>query len=188
MARVFVGVLVVLIAFVGVTSAASAGIPDPNNSRVDLTKADPDGMATCPDLDSPVYQYVRVTARRADNTPIAGIPYGSFFFTVTGGNINLTNVDALTDVNGEIRFQADDAQNLVLGSVTIECQIYTVVLNDSDVLGVNSFDINGDGGVGVQDATLFVADYGTTNARSDFSWDGVVAVQDATLFVAHYGH
>ena len=188
MSRTLAGVLVGLIALACCAGVAAAGIPDPDNSWVDLTKTNPDGMVTCPDLDAPPYQYIKVYARRADNSPIQGIPYTSFFFTVTGGDINLTNVDAETDVNGEIRFQADDAENLPLGSVTIECQIYTVVLNDIDTLNVNSFDINNDGGVGVQDATLFVADYGTTNARSDFNWDGGVGVQDATLFVAHYGH
>jgi hypothetical protein len=188
MSRTLAGVLVGLIALACCAGVAAAGIPDPDNSRVDLTKTDPDGMVTCPALDAPPYQYIKVIARRADNTPIQGIPYTSFFFTVTGGDINITNVDAQTDANGEIRFQANDAENLPLGSVAIECQIYTVVLNDSDALGVNSFDINGNGSVGVTDATLFVADYGGTNARSDFNWNGSVGVTDATLFVAHYGH
>jgi hypothetical protein len=188
MRRTFALLLLVFAVLACVAGATSAGTPDPDKSFVTLTKTDPDGMATCPALDALPYQYVRVDARRSDNTPIQGIPYTSFFFTVTGGSVNITNVDAATDVSGQIRFQADDAASLALGSVTVECQIYTVVLNDSDVLGVNTFDINGDGSVGGQDFSLFVSDYGTAAARSDFNWDGSVAGQDFSLFVAHYGH
>jgi hypothetical protein len=189
MSRTLAGVLVALVALAFMAGVASAGIPDPDKSFVTLSKTDPDGMATCPALDALPYQYVKVDARRSDNTPIQGIPYTSFFFTVTGGSINLTNVDAATDVNGQIRFQADDAASLALGSVTIDCQIYTVVLNDSDILQVNSFDINGDGAVGAQDFSLFVSDFGKVpvHKRADFNWDGAVAAQDFSLFVAHFG-
>jgi hypothetical protein len=188
MPRTFALLLLVFAVLACVAGAASAGTPDPDKSFVTLTKTDPDGMATCPALDALPYQYVRVTAIRNNDTPIQGIPYTSFFFTVTGGSINLTNVDAETDPNGQIRFQADDAAPLAVGSVTIECQIYTVVLNDSDVLQVNNLDINGDGGVGAQDFALFVSDFGTGAARSDFDWSGAVGAQDFAIFVAHFGH
>jgi len=189
MSRTLAGVLVALVALAFMAGVTSAGIPDPSTSFVTLSKTDPDGMATCPALDALPYQYVKVDARRSDNTPIQGIPYTSFFFTVTGGSINLTNVDAQTDLNGQIRFQADDAASLALGSVTIDCQIYTVVLNDSDILQVNTFDINGDGAVGAQDFSLFVSDFGKVpvHKRADFNWDGAVAAQDFSLFVAHFG-
>jgi hypothetical protein len=188
MSRTLAGVLVALVALAFMAGVTSAGIPDPDKSFVTMTKADPDGMATCPALDALPYQYIKVTAERLDNSPIEGIPYTSFFFTVTGGAINITNVDAQTDANGEIRFKADDAEPLAVGSVTIGCQIYTVVLNDSDVLQVNCMDINGNGGVESGDFAYFVADYGHTDRpRSDFNWSGTVESGDFAIFVAHYG-
>jgi len=128
-----------------------------------------------------------VTAKRSDTTPIQGIPYTSFFFTVTGGDVTITNVGAETDANGQIQFRVVGDQT-IMGNLTIEVQIYTVVLNDSDILPCRSFDLNNDGAVGLQDFTIFSGDYGTTTARSDFNWDGTVGLQDFTLFSGHYGH
>lgn len=184
MARAFVGMLTGLLVL-GIAGGAMAGIPDPDNSTVAMG---PDaGMTTCPLGDGPAYEYLTVTAKRSDASAIQGIPYDSIFFTVTGGDVSILHVDAETDVNGEIRYAVVGDETIV-GTITIEAQIYTVALNDSDTIDSISFDLNEDGTVGVQDATLFVSDYGTSNGRSDFNWDGTVGVQDATLFVAHYGH
>ncbi len=184
MSRTFAGILVGLL-ILGAASASMAGIPDPDNSSV--TPGATAGFATCPAGDGPAYQYLTVTALRADLSPIQGIPSTSFFFTITGGNVTVGEVGTETDANGQIQFTLTGDETIV-GDITIEVQIYTVALNDSDTLSCNSFDINEDGTVGVQDATLFVADYGSAAQRSDFNWDGGVGVQDATLFVAHYGH
>ncbi|MFH1502165.1 MAG: hypothetical protein ABIG03_03875 [Candidatus Eisenbacteria bacterium] len=184
MSRTFAGILVGLLVL-GTASVSMAGIPDPDASSVTLG---PDaGMVTCPAGDGPAYEYILVEAKRADLTAIQGIPAGSFFWTITGGDVTITAVQIETDANGQIQFTVVGDETIV-GDITAECQIYTVALNDSDLISCNSFDINEDNGVGVQDATLFVADYGTTAQRSDFNWDGGVGVQDATLFVAHYGH
>jgi hypothetical protein len=184
MSRTFAGILVGLL-ILGAASASMAGIPDPDASSVAMGPAN--GMVTCPAGDGPAYQYITVTALRTDLSPIQGIPSTSFFFTITGGDVTLGEVGTETDVNGQIKFTVTGDETIV-GDLTVEVQIYTVALNDSDTLSCNSFDINEDSAVGVQDATLFVADYGTTAQRSDFNWDGGVGVQDATLFVAHYGH
>lgn len=191
MARTLAGVLagLMVLAFAG---AASAGIPDPDLSTVVLTA--PIGLATCPAGDGPVYQYITVTALRSDATPIMGIPSTSFFFTVTGGDVNITNVDADTDVNGQIKFTVDDIGPLDYpGPVNIEVQIYTVVLNDSDNLTVATFDLFPlnvpDGSVGVQDFVIFGQDYNQAQPRSDFNFSGgVVGVQDFVLFGQHYNH
>jgi hypothetical protein len=180
----FVGVLAGLFVL-GIAAGAAAGVPDPDLSTVVLGPAA--GMATCPAGDGPAFEYLTVTAKRVDDSPIAGIPYTSIFFTATGGDVSILHVGEETDGNGEIAFTVVGNETII-GDITVEAQIYTVALNDSDTLSCNSFDINEDGTVGVQDATLFVADYGTTAQRSDFNWDGTVGVQDATLFVAHYGH
>jgi hypothetical protein len=162
-----------------------AGIPDADLSDVQLT---PDaGMCTCPLGDGPAYEFVVITAKRSDTTPIEGIPYSSFFFTVTGGDVTLTEQQAETNASGIIQFDCVGDETII-GDITIEVQIYTVALNDSDTLSCNSVDMNNDGTVAVQDATLFVGAYGTTNQAADFNWDGSVAVQDATIFVGHYGH
>jgi hypothetical protein len=175
----------------GVAGTAAAGIPDPDLSTVVLTAG---GLATCPALDGPTYQYITVTAKRADATPIQGIPWSSFFFTVSGGDVGITHVDAETDVNGQIRFTVDDDENIPYpGPVTIEVQIYTVVLNDSDNLTCAAFDLFplgvGDGTVGVQDFVIFGQDYNQVQPRSDFNFSGgPVGVQDFVLFGQHYNH
>jgi hypothetical protein len=103
-------------------------------------------------------------------------------------------VDAETDVNGQIRFTVDDDENIPYpGPVTIEVQIYTVVLNDSDNLTCAAFDLFplgvGDGTVGVQDFVIFGQDYNQVQPRSDFNFSGgPVGVQDFVLFGQHYNH
>jgi len=181
MARLLACVLVL-----GLAGVAAAGIPDPDLSTVELSNGG-NGLTTCPQGDGPAFQYVTVTAKRSDTTPIQGIPYTSIFFTVTGGDVTITNADAETDANGEIRFSVVGDET-IMGSVTISAQIYTVAVNDSDVLNCRSFDLNNDGSVGLQDFTIFSGDYGTTTGRSDFNWDGTVGLQDFTLFSGHYGH
>ncbi len=187
MARTLVGVLVVMLA---VTATAGAGIPDPDNSQLDL--AAPAGMATCPDGDGPAYQYITVTAKRVDASPIEGIPSDSFFFVVTGGDVTISAVDAETDSNGEIRFEKVGDESIVLldpSFLTVEAQIYTVVLNDSDDLECNSFDIDDMGdGVGLEDFAYFATDFGGSAKRSDFDWNGTVALEDFAYFAAHFGH
>lgn len=184
MSRTFAGILVGIL-FLGAASVSMAGIPDADLSDVVLT---PDaGMCTCPAGDGPAYEYVEITAKRSDGSAISGIPYSSFFFTVTGGDVTFTEQQVETSATGLIQFDVVGDETII-GDITVEVQIYTVALNQSDTLSCNSVDMNDDDGVGVQDATLFVAAYGTTNAAADFNWDGGVGVQDATIFVAHYGH
>ena len=195
MSRTLAGVLagMFLLAF---ACGAIAGIPDPDQSSVTMMDTSGDGMATCPSLDGEAYSSLKITAKRSDTTPIQGIPYNSFFFLVTGGDVNFSHVTAETDVNGEILFDVDDNESFI-DDVTIECQIYTVVLNDSDVLSCNSYDIDQDsratrGIVGAQDFAWFVSCYGATTTpcvpRCDFNWDGIVNALDFALFVSHYGH
>jgi hypothetical protein len=188
MARTLAGVLAGLMVL-ALAGAASAGIPDPDLSTVVLSNGG-GGLTTCPQLDGPTYQYITVTAKRADATPIQGIPWSSFFFTVSGGDVNITHVDAETDVNGQIRFTVDDNEVIAWsGPVTIEVQIYTVVLNDSDNLRCNTFDLNPDGSVGLQDFVIFSQDYGQVRERTDYNWSGgTTGLQDFVLFGQHYGH
>ncbi|MBM3307311.1 MAG: hypothetical protein FJY74_03210 [Candidatus Eisenbacteria bacterium] len=191
MARTLAGVLAGLMVL-GLAGMAGAGIPDPDLSTVVLSAG---GLLTCPQLDGPPYQYITVTALRADATPIVGIPWSSFFFFVTGGyNVNITNVDAETGVTGQIRFQVDDAQAIPYpGPVTITCQIYTVVLNDSDNLTCATVDLfplgAPDGTVGVQDFVIFGQDFNQVAPRSDFNFSGgPVGVQDFVIFGQHFNH
>ena len=184
MSRTLAGVLAGLLVLAA-TGVATAGIPDPDLSFADIGP-DP-GLTTCPAGDGPLYQYITVTAKRADTTPIEGIPYNSFFFTVTGGDCTFHHVDAETDLNGEIRFEVQGAET-IQGTITIGVQIYTVVLTDSDNLECITFDNNLDDQVSLQDFTLFSAGYGGSDPLLDYNWDGNVALQDFTLFSAHYGH
>jgi hypothetical protein len=192
MSRTLAGVLVGLMV-VALAGAATAGIPDPDNSFVTLGPAV--GMCTCPAGDGPAYSFITVEARRADMTPIAGIPSGSFFFTVTGGDVTITCVSVPPETNGLgiIDFQMVGDETIILlppgpPLLEVDCQIYTVVLNDHDEIPVNSVDIDGNGTVGLSDFSLFAQDWGTTATRSDFDWSGVVGLSDFSTFAQHWGH
>lgn len=185
MSRTLAGVLVLVMA----AGVAYAGIPDPDLSSCELG---PDiGMTTCPAGDGPAFEYITVTAKRADTTPIEGIPYNSFFFTVTGGDVTMTHVDAETDANGEIRFTCVGDESIATPGVSIGAQIYTVVLNDSDDLDCKTFDlfVDANNWLNLQDFIEFSGDYGLVSPRSDYNWSGgVIGLQDFILFSAHYGH
>jgi hypothetical protein len=189
MSRTLAGVLVGLMVL-ALAGAATAGIPDPDNSNVALA---PDaGMCTCPAGDGPAYEYITVTAKRADATPIAGIPYGSFFFTVTGGDVTITHFDEQTNSAGEIRFTMVGDETIIAlppdPPLEVGCQIYTVVLSATDSIPVNSFDIDGNGTVGLSDFGIFSSIYLSSDPRGDFDWNGTVGLSDFGLFSAHYLH
>lgn len=186
MSRILAGVLAgcLVLAIAGV---AGAGIPDPDQSQVSLSTG---GLTTCPQGDGPAYQYVTVTAKRADSSPIQGIPSSSFFFTVTGGDVTMTAVDSETDVNGVIRFSiVGDEAIAYPNTIGISCQIYTVVLNDSDNLTCNTYDYDLNGTVNPIDFGTFAGDFGTVAPRSDFDWSGGnVNPIDFGSFAGHFGH
>jgi hypothetical protein len=169
-------------------AVAGAGIPDADASSVTL---DAGGLTTCPAGDGSTFDYINVTALRSDLTPIAGIPSGSFFFTVSGtgsGNVSISAFDSETNVGGVCRFQANGDGAVPYGSLDIEVQIYTVVLTGHGTLWCNTFDYNDDGSVGPVDFGQFAGDFGGTNQRSDFNWDGSVGPVDFGQFASHFGH
>ena len=189
MSRTLVGVLASCLVLVMAT-VAGAGIPDADASYVTLDNGGK-GLTTCPLGDAGAYEYITVTALRTDLTPIQGIPSGSFFFTLTGtgsGNVSINAVDAETDVSGNIRFEAQGTGTVLYGSLTIEVQIYTVVLSDSDLLWCNTYDYDDTGVVNLIDFVAFAGDYGGTNEQSDFDWNGVINLIDFVSFAGHYGH
>lgn len=170
-------------------SPAAGVLPDPELS--DITLSPDDGMASCPAGDGPVYEYIIVALKASDATPIEGIPWTEFFFSVTGGDVTVDHVTDATDPAGVIRFDmvADDAV-VLLGPelLTIECTVLSVVLNDTEELSVNSFDLNEDGCVDEADFAVFTSIYTTADPRGDFSWNGQVGLSDLGLFSAHYLH
>jgi hypothetical protein len=180
---------VALVGLMVLAGVAGAGIPDPDLSYVEVG---PDVyMVSCPAGDGPTYEYITVHAHRADTTPIQGIPSTSFFFTVTGGNVTITAVDAETDASGVIRFDmvADETIELLSpNELVIECMIYTIVLNDSDGVQVNTFDLNGNDCVDLADFSMFSAIYLTNDPRGDYNGNGTVDLPDFGYFSAHYLH
>ena len=190
MSRTLAGVLAGCLV-IAMAAVAGAGIPDADASSVTMTAAGK-GLVTCPAGDGPSYNYISVTALRSDLTPIAGIPSGSFFFTVTGtgsDNVSISAFDSQTNASGVIRFQAQGDGTIVYGSVTITCQIYTVVVNDSDTLWCNTYDYDDDGDVDPVDFGTFAGDFaGGVAERSDFDWDGDVDPVDFGSFAGHFGH
>jgi hypothetical protein len=199
MSRILAGVLASCLVL-AIASVAGAGIPDPTLSTIALdTQAAVAGLMTCPAGDANAYEFLKVTAKRADSTPIQGIPYSSFFFTVTGGSCTITAQSAETDVNGEILFDvvADEAiahpnGNPVTGSpIDIDVQIYTVALDAGVSLTCNTVDYNLSGDVNPVDFGFFAADFGSDQQRSDFNWGGgtpAVNPVDFGFFAAHFGH
>lgn len=175
------------IAVVGLLVAASSACGQVNDSWVDLG---PDaGMVTCPGGDGPVYEYITVHVLDNIGIPIPGVPHGAFFFTVTGGDVTISPVDPETDSNGRIRFSMVGNETIILLApefLTIECQIYTVILDDIDYLEVNSFDIAPSGCVDLPDFGMFSSAYLTAAPWADFDWDGTVGLVDFALFSAHY--
>jgi hypothetical protein len=185
MSRILAGVLVLALAAV-----AGAGIPSADDSYVTMD-AGGKGLNTCPAGDASAYGYITVTALRSDLSPIQGIPSSDFFFTVTGtgsGNVSIDAFDTETDVSGNIRFEAQGTGTVPYGSLTITVQIYTVVVNDSDLLWCNTFDYDNNGTVNPIDFGNFAGDFGGSNERSDFDWDGDVDPVDFGKFAGHFGH
>ena len=190
MSRTLAGVLAGCL-ILTMAAVAGAGIPDADESFVTMT-AGGKGLTTCPLGDAGAYAYITVTARRTDQSPIQGIPSGNFFFTVTGsgsGNVSINAFDSQTDVNGDIRFEADSSGAIAYGSLTVQVQIYTVVLSDIDTLWCNTYDLDGSGQVTPIDLTNFAGKYNTVSEDCDYDWSGgVVNPVDLTKFAGHYGH
>lgn len=185
MSRILAVVLVLALA-----ATAGAGIPSADDSFVTMTNSGK-GLSTCPIGDGSPYSYITVTALRADLSPIQGIPSGSFFFTVSGtgsGNVSIDAFDAETDASGNIRFEANGTGTVLYTSLTVTVQIYTVVINDTDTLWVNTFDYDDNGTVNPIDFVAFAGDFGGTNEASDFDWNGVVNPIDFVSFAGHFGH
>lgn len=184
-ASVLAGCLILAVAV-----SAGAGIPDPDASYVTMSN-DGKGLTTCPIGDGPPYTYITVTALRPDLTPITGILAADFYFTVTGsgsGNVSISAVDAETDVGGVIRFEVQGTGTIPYGSLTIQVQIYTVLLADTDLLWCNTFDYDDNGAVNPIDLSAFATDFLTYHERSDFDWNGSVNPIDLSMFAAHFGH
>jgi hypothetical protein len=157
MSRILAGVLVLAMAAV-----AGAGIPSADESFITMT-AGGKGLNTCPAGDATPYSYITVTALRSDLTPIQGIPESDFFFTVTGtgsGNVSINAFDTETNASGQIRFQAQGDGTVLYTSLTVTVQIYTVVVNDSDLLWVNTYDFDDNGTVNPVDLVTFASDFG----------------------------
>ena len=189
MSRTLAGVLVGCLVL-AMATVAGAGIPDADASYVTMT-ASGKGLTTCPAGDGGAYAYITVTALRTDLTPIQGVPSGNFFFTVGGtgsGNVAINAFDAETDVSGNIRFEAEGTGTVPYGSLTVDVQIYTVVLTDSDLLWCNTFDLDNSGTVTPIDLSNFAGKYETTSEDCDYDWDGQVTPIDLSKFAAHYEH
>jgi len=183
-------ILAVVLVF-AMAAAAGAGIPDADQSYVTMSNGGK-GLTTCPAGDASPYSYITVGALRADSSPIQGIPSGSFFFTVTGtgsGNVSINAFDTETDVSGECRFQAQGDGTVLYGSLTIDVQIYTVVVTMQGTLWCNTYDYDDDGDVDPVDFGTFAGDFaGGTAEKSDFDWDGDVDPVDFGSFAGHFGH
>jgi hypothetical protein len=175
-----------------VVGAASAGIPDPNLSSVEMYNGGY-GLASCYAGEGPAYQYITVTAKRSDATPIEGIPASSFFWTVTGCDVTITAVDPATNSDGEIRFSvvADEVcccEAATLDEIEIQVQIYTVAVNDTDTLYANSFSEDCNNANDPIDFSLFAGDFppNAYDPCSDFDFSTAINPVDFSLFSGHF--
>jgi hypothetical protein len=168
---------------------AAGVLPDPEASYIFV--GPDDGMASCPAGDGPACEYLIVELKASDATPIVGIPWTEFFFTVTGGDVSIAPVADTTDHAGEILFTVVADETMVLldpESLSIGCTVLTVVLNNTAETSVNSFDLNEDGCVDEADFAVFGSIYVTADPRGDFNWSGDVGLADLGLLSAHYHH
>ena len=170
--------------------------PDPDQSYVTLTDASAAGLVTCPDGDGETYEHIMVTVRDGSGAPLAGIGSDQFVIDITpaGGaqfygtfSMSTAAVDVETDVDGQIRFEVT-SQTSVAGDVEIEVTVSGVPINDMDLLGCNSYDLDLDGDVDLPDFGMFAGDFGGTLERSDYDWNGDVGLPDFGMFASHYGH
>ena len=189
MSRTLAGVLAGCL-ILSMAAVAGAGIPDADASYITMTSGGK-GLTTCPIGDDFPYQYITVTALRADLSPIQGIPSGSFFFTVTGtgsDDVSINAIDTETDVSGNIRFEVQGDAAIPYGSLTISAQIYTVVLSGTGTLWVNTYDLDGSGGVTPIDLSNFAGKLNTTSEDCDYDWSGLVTPIDLSKWASHYTH
>jgi hypothetical protein len=193
MSRTLAGVLAG-ITILAVAGVAGAGIPDPTLSFVTIDNGGR-GLATCPAGDGPEFQYVTVTAKRSDATPIEGIPSTSFFFTADGCDVTMIAEDPETNQDGEIRFKVRGDETCccaaaTLAEIYLSVRIYTVAISDSDTLYANSFDEDCDGDVDPVDFSLFAGDFppNAYDPCSDFDYNDEITPVDFSLFSGHFGH
>ena len=189
MSRTLTGVLAGCLVL-AMATVAGAGIPDAGTSYITMS-AGGKGLTTCPAGDGSAYGYITVTALRADLSPIQGIPSSSVSLTVTGtgsGNVSTSAVDSETDLNGNIRFEAQGTATVPYGSLSISAQIYTVVLTTPSTLWCNTYDLNNDGSVDPLDLSPFASMFVTYDEAGDYNWDGVIDPFDLTKFAAHWNH
>ena len=191
MSRTLAGVLAGCLV-IAMATVAGAGIPDADESFVTISLGG-QGLTTCPTGDTPAFGDITVDARNSAGDPISGIPSSNFFFTIVGTGYDNVSISAKTgetetDVNGQIKFEAQGDGTVPYGGLTITVQIYTVAVNDSDVLTCNTFDYDADNDVDPVDFGQFAGDFNGTAQRSDFDWDGDVDPVDFGQFGLHFGH
>mgnify|MGYP003573542178 CR=1 FL=1 len=190
MSRTLAGVLAGCLVL-AMATVAGAGIPDADESFVTMSPLTVIGLTTCPAGDFAPWGEIVVDARNSAGDPISDIPSSNFFFTAVGtgsDNVSFHAVGAATDVNGQIAFDVQGDGTVPYGTLTITVQIYTVAVNDSDVLTCNTFDYDADNDVDPVDFGQFAGDFNGTAQRSDFDWDGDVDPVDFGQFGLHFGH
>ena len=64
-----------------------------------------------------------------------------------------------------------------------------MTINDSEIIPVKSYDMNGDYAVGSVDFAMFASYFNTSPGYpADFNWDGTVGSVDFAKFAAHFNH
>ena len=172
--------------------------PDPDASIILLTDESQPGLNNCPNGDADPYQSLQITVIDTQGNPIANIPTEYLTINVNpadddtefyGDVLSCTfSTDQLeTDDSGQISFDivGDTSIN---GAISIEVGVLGVSLTDSVILPCNTFDLNLDGWVHLNDFTTFSGDYGTSSFRSDFDFSGWVTMVDFSIFAIHFGH
>ena len=193
---IVIGLLVLLLEASVFLPATARFLPDPDLSFVELTNTNAPGMNTCPAGDGFIYHYLKVTVKTSTGEPMINLNANSFQFIITAvsgtvyhGTLSctFTAVDAVTNANGEIRFEIQ-ADTSIVGNINIVVKVLGIQINDMDTLSCKSVDYDVNGMVSLGDFTVFGADYTTTAWRSDFNWDGQVSLADFTVFGQHYTH
>jgi hypothetical protein len=180
--------LLLVLAFAG----AAFAVPDPNLSTVTLIPVSSNlvGIATCPNGDARPFDYIEVIVMDVAGAPMVGIPATLFTFWVSGGNVNIYNDPStpMTDNTGRILFSVQANEAIPYGSgLTIQVEVYGVILGTAAYLPCNTFDYDNDGDIDPVDFSVFASDFTTVTLRSDFDWSGgTVNPIDFSIFAAHW--
>ena len=184
-----------------IASAAMAGVPSPGNSTSPPCISLVGSLAGTPDL---VGQFT-VTVRDLANNPLNGASVVVDFSAASDIRICSNQLDAgalvncaakttrkFTNLAGQVTFIVLGGSNgsgnatTLLGGARIYANGTLIASPTASV-----FDLDGSNGVGINDLSVWLTDFGTTGnpafGRSDYDCSGTVGINDLSVWLTEFG-